>query len=291
MLRVGVNGLAKVGLRRHEVVLIELQGPQNRVNAGPQQIFVSVDFVGRSSRREYDVSVDGLQGALRRLPGFIQALVLVEIGVPGTLGQHLSLIDESFRVIRIKGQSLARHIQHLVGIVRVLITAHRGFVQDDAQFAVGELGCEIVSSFLDRGGIGIGAGGLERVKFGLGLGLWRVLGRSFLGGRVGFCRRVLLSRGRILRLRRTCLRERERGDRQNRARDGYSLHEFSFSVRLVVATKIPAASLIGRFRLRSYGRLVGVLQTLFGRGFGFRQRIARRQGGPIVTYGSIAFFL
>ena len=232
MLRVSINRLAKVGLRCHEVVLVELQRPQNRVNTGSQQVLVSIGLVRGGSRGKYDVSVDRLQGALSRLPGFVQALVFIEIGVARALGQHLSLIHQSFRVIRIDRQSLASHIQHLVRVVCVLISAHCGLVQDDSQLAVGELGGEIISRLFDCGGIGIRAGDLEGVELGLGLGLWRALGRCFLSGRVWFCRRALLSGGRsggrILRLGRAGLRKHERRDRQNHAYDGYSLHEFSF---------------------------------------------------------------
>ena len=196
--RVGVNGFAQVGLRGLEVVFLELQCPDNRIRVGPQQALVCVDFVLRRPRRNTNIRVDSLGGVLGHLHGFVQALILVKVGIARALGEYAGYDDQRFRIIRVNGQHFAPEFKRLVRIVRALIGAHGSLEQDDPHFAVRELGCEVIRGLLQRCGISVGGRSFVRIELSLRLGLWRTLSLRFC------LRRCSRLRGTLLRSARLC---------------------------------------------------------------------------------------
>ncbi len=88
-----------------------------------------------------------------------------------------------------------------------MIDVHGVPVEEDSQFAVWELGSEIIRRFFQGRAVGVGRGYLVGVKLGLRLSL----GRAFALGRRG-CGRGTRRRGRRLGLRRYKCSQRQYHD-------------------------------------------------------------------------------
>ena len=108
---------------------------------------------------------------------FGEALILVEIRVARSLGDHLGDDCQSLGIVRVEAEYLAAHGLGLLGVVSVLVEPHRVLIKQHANFTVRELGSKIVSRFLERSSIGICCRRLLGIELRLGLGLWWTLSR------------------------------------------------------------------------------------------------------------------
>src|SRR5580692_4337448 len=150
---------------------------------------------------------------LRVFRGLGKTLILIKVGIASALGDHFGGSDECLRIIGIEFQQFLRLLQHFVAVVRILVAAHRGFEEQGAQFAIGELRREVVGRLFHGGGIFlVSYRRVIGVEFCLRLGLrWpfalrrRRRGRTLLG-RTRLCRTWLSCARRSRRLLLLCRR-------------------------------------------------------------------------------------
>ena len=86
--------------------------------------FVGVYLLLRRVRRDGNVGVDGLECLLRHLQGFVQTLVLIEIGIVRFFGEFARYRNQQFRIVTIESESFASHFHDLVGVPGALVQTH-----------------------------------------------------------------------------------------------------------------------------------------------------------------------
>ena len=129
---------------------------------------------------------------------FGKALVFIEVGIARTLRQHLRHSQQGLWVVGVIVQYFPRHVHHLVGVVSLLVAVHRRLVKNRAEFAIGELGGEIVRGLFLCRRVRESRRGFVSIEFRLRLGLGRALARRRGRGLPGRLRRLLvLRRGRV----------------------------------------------------------------------------------------------
>src|SRR5208337_624131 len=101
-------------------------------------------------------------------------------------------------IVPIKAEHFATHRFGLLGVVGILVEAHRVLIEQYSNFAVGELGGKIISRLFHGGGISNGYRSFVGIELRLRLGLRRTLGgwrgRTRRRRRLTCCRRILLRR-------------------------------------------------------------------------------------------------
>src|SRR6185312_9901437 len=122
----------------------------------------------------------------------------VNVGVLRSVHDTLAYSHQGIRLIGINRQNLFADLLHLRAVIALLIGGYVGFVQQNAQLAVGKLCREVVGGLFQVRGIARGSFcRVECVVFRLGFRLRR----SFSLRRGCTCRRSRLSRCRTRRLR------------------------------------------------------------------------------------------
>src|SRR6266849_2635420 len=192
-----VDGLLQILLRGSVILFLVINGADDRVGLRAQSRLVGVDFLLGRARRDAYIGVNGLQSLLRHRGRFAETLIFVDIRVARSLGNHLGDHYQSLGIVPVQAEYLAAHGLGLLGVVRILVESHRVLIEQYANFAIGELGGEIVRCLLQRGNIGACRCRLPGIELRLGLGLRWTLSqwwhwRPLRGRRLPRRRRVLL---------------------------------------------------------------------------------------------------
>src|SRR5579872_289977 len=193
LLRISVNRFFQLIFRGRPLLGVEIERAQNRIGFGLQEAFIGGELFRRNAGC-WKVGIDRGERPLGILSRLRKSLILIYVGVTGTLGQNLGYSEESLGVIRIESEDLLRHGEHLVGVIGLLVTVHRRLIEQGPQFAVRKFRGKIIGGFFLRGRIGQRSRGFVGFKLCLGLGLRWTLARGGggLSGRGGLRRRLVL---------------------------------------------------------------------------------------------------
>src|SRR5207302_4549974 len=214
-----VNRLPQISFRIRPSFRVEIQSPQNRVRIRTQEPSVGVQLLRGIPRG--NIRLHRHQRSLRIFFRFRQALILVQVGIPRALGQHLRHAHQRLRFVRVEGQDFLRHLHHLVGVVGLLVSVHHRLIEQRPQLAIRKFGGEVVRCLLLRRGIGQRRRRLVRIELRLCLGLRWTLSRR--------CRRLSRHLSCRRALRRLILPETRCCHSQHRDNNRHSLHALSLS--------------------------------------------------------------
>ena len=190
-----IDRLLQVVLRSGVAFLLKINCAHDGICVGAQQGFVGINLVLRSAGWNLDVGVHGLGCLLCHGNGFGIPLIFVDIRVVRSLGDDFGDSYEGFRIIAIKAQDFAPHVLGLLGVICILVQAHRVLIEEYAEFAVRKFRGEIVRGFFKSGAVGACGSYFIGVKLWLRLGLRRTLGCGGSSGRLGRARGLTRRRG------------------------------------------------------------------------------------------------